>query len=210
MNKQATENKQADSQKKGDATPHLSESNVQIQAFGTVVEMPISLDKRVCTESVAALNKILADTITLRDLYKKHHWQVAGPNFYSLHLLFDKHAEGQSELVDAIAERIQLLGGVSVAMAPDVAAMTRIERPPAGREAVQVQLSRLIKAHELILKAAHEAADAADEAGDHGTNDLLASKLVPGNEFQLWFISQHLVDVPMVGAEDRGTKRSAA
>ena len=76
------------------------------------------------------LNQLLADTITLRDLYKKHHWQVAGPTFYQLHLLFDKHSEEQNELVDAIAERIQLLGGVSLAMAPDVAETTLIPRPP--------------------------------------------------------------------------------
>jgi starvation-inducible DNA-binding protein len=54
---------------------------------------------------VEHLNQLLADTITLRELYKKHHWQVAGPTFYQLHLLFDRHAERQDELVDAIAER---------------------------------------------------------------------------------------------------------
>jgi starvation-inducible DNA-binding protein len=52
----------------------------------------------------------LADTMMLRDLYKKHHWQVAGQTFYQLHLLFDKHYTEQSTLVDALAERIQSLG----------------------------------------------------------------------------------------------------
>ena len=104
--------------------------------------MPIALSEAVCRESVENLNQVLADTITLRDLYKKHHWQISGPTFYQLHLLFDKHADEQSALVDAVAERIQLLGGVSVAMAPDVAETTIIPRPPKGREGPAAQISR--------------------------------------------------------------------
>jgi len=187
----------------GDAIPHISRRSEQFQAFGTVVEMPNGLGRDVCKSSVTSLNALLADTITMRDLYKKHHWQVAGPTFYQLHLMFDKHSEAQAELVDAIAERIQLLGGVSVAMAPDVAAMTRIETPPSGREPVPIQLSRLVEAHEIILKAAHQAAEATSENGDHGTNDLVVSKLIPANEFQLWFISQHLVDTPLTETTHR-------
>jgi len=57
------------------------------------------------------------------------HWQVAGPTFYQLHLLYDKHYGEQVEAVDSIAERIQLLGGVSLAMGAEVAETTRIERP---------------------------------------------------------------------------------
>ena len=186
--------KKSDSPRNGNAEPRLSRRGEELQAFGTVVKMPNALTLDVCKRSVTALNRLLADTITLRDLYKKHHWQVAGPTFYPLHLMFDKHYEGQSELVDALAERIQLLGGVSVAMAPDVAAMASIEPPPSGREPVPVQLTRLLEAHEIILKAAHKAAEATTESGDHGTNDLLVSKLIPVNEFQLWFDSQHLVD----------------
>ena len=177
------------------AEPQISDRGPQLQAFGTVVHMPNSLDPAGCRAAVSSLNQLLADTITLRDLYKKHHWQVAGPNFYSLHLLFDKHYEGQALLVDAIAERIQLLGGVSVAMAPDVGALTRIHMPPSGREEPDVQLSRLLAAHEIILKHAHEAADKAEDGGDHGSNDLLASKVIPVNEFQVWFVSQHLVEI---------------
>jgi starvation-inducible DNA-binding protein len=151
--------------------------------------------------SVNALNQVLADTMTLRDMYKKHHWQVSGHTFYQLHLLFDKHFEEQSELVDQIAERIQLLGGISIAMAPDVAETTRIERPPRGREEVPVQISRLLEAHELILKESRESAKEADDAGDDGTNDLLVSDVIRTNELQVWFVSEHLVDLPVVKAE---------
>ena len=114
------------------AQPILKQSAPEIQRFGSVVRMPIALDEKVCRQSADDLNQVLADTMTLRDLYKKHHWQVAGPTFYQLHLLFDKHYAEQVTLVDAMAERVQLLGGVSVAMASDVAEMTLIPRPPRG------------------------------------------------------------------------------
>ena len=173
-----------------------------MQAYGTVISLPIGLDEGVRLESVNALNQILSDTITLRDLYKKHHWQVSGSTFYQLHLLFDKHYGEQNELVDQLAERIQSLGGIAIAMAPDVAETTRIERPPRGREEVPVQISRLLDAHELLLIEARKAAKKASESGDDGTNDLLVSEVIRTNELQVWFVSEHLVDLPLVEADD--------
>ena len=158
--------------------------------------------KRHARASADNLNQLLADTITLRDLYKKHHWQVSGPTFYQLHLLFDKHFGEQNELVDAIAERIMMLGGVSIAMSADVAEMTLIPRPPKGREEVPVQISRLLHAHEIVLKEARTMARKAAEEGDDGTNDLLVSNAIRINEMQVWFIAEHLVDGPLVHAAD--------
>jgi len=181
--------------------PIMHQRAAEIQEFGKIARLPIGLDENVCAQSVRMLNQILADTMTLRDLYKKHHWQVVGETFYQLHLLFDKHFAEQVELVDSIAERIQLLGGISIAMAPDVAETTKIARPPRGREEAPVQISRLLEAHETILKEAREAARQADDAGDDGTNDLLVSDLIRTNELQVWFLSEHLVDVPVVRAD---------
>ena len=183
------------------ATPITGQHGKETQRFGTVVRMPIGLDETVRMASVEALNQVLADTITLRDLYKKHHWQVSGHTFYQLHLLFDKHFGEQAELVDEIAERIMLLGGISIAMAHDVAEATRIARPPKGREEVPVQISRLLEAHEIVLIEARKAAKAATDAGDDGTNDLLISDVVRTNELQTWFVSEHLVETPLVRAE---------
>jgi starvation-inducible DNA-binding protein len=137
----------------------------------------------------------------LRDLYKKSHWQVSGATFYQLHLLFDKHFGEQSELVDTIAERIQLLGGISIAMAPDVAELTRIPRPPKGREEVPVQLSRLLDAHEIIITECRELAELANKLGDAGTNDMVVSDVLRTSELQVWFLSEHLVNAPLVEAE---------
>src|SRR6267154_3786985 len=178
--------------------PILHQNAREIQPYGKIAKLPIALDEKVCAASAENLNQILADTITLRDLYKKHHWQVAGPTFYQLHLLFDKHYEQQNELVDAIAERIQLLGGVSLAMAPDVAEMTLIPRAPRGREEVPVQISRLLHAHEIVLKEARTMARQAAERGDDGTNDLLVSDVIRTNELQVWFVAEHVVDTPAV------------
>lgn len=183
------------------AAPILNQRAKSIQAFGTVVKLPIGLDEQVLVESTNDLNQLLADTIMLRDLYKKHHWQVSGHTFYQLHLLFDKHFEEQAELVDTIAERIQSLGGVSIAVAHDVAEHTRLERPPIDREEVPVQISRLLESHEIILKEAREFAKRASERGDDGTNDLIVSDVVRLNELQVWFISEHLVNTPLVEAE---------
>lgn len=182
------------------ATPLAHQHAHEIQPFGHLVRMPIALSEHACKESVENLNQILADTITLRDLYKKHHWQVAGPSFYQLHLLFDKHADEQSELVDTVAERVQLLGGVSLAMAHDIAETTLIPRPPKGREEVPVQISRLLHAHEIIIKEARAMARRAAAAGDDGTNDLLVSEIIRRNELQVWFLAEHVVDVPSVRA----------
>jgi starvation-inducible DNA-binding protein len=181
--------------------PHIRQHGPEIQPYGTIVRLPIGLDESVCKASVAALNQTLADTITLRDLYKKSHWQVAGHTFYQLHLLFDKHFEAQNELVDLIAERIQLLGGISLAMSADIAEETLIPRPPRGREEVPVQISRLLEAHELIITHVRAAADAASDAGDEGTNDLLVSDVLRTNELQVWFLAEHLVDTPVVNAD---------
>ena len=163
--------------------------------------LPLELEEPVRLEMTEQLNQLLADTMTLRDLYKKSHWQVAGPTFYQLHLLFDKHYSEQTDLVDSIAERIQLLGGVSLAMAPDVAETTQIERPPRGREEVPVQLSRLLDAHQVIIRQARTLARRASALGDDGTNDLVVSEVLRTNELQVWFVSEHLVDVPLVRAE---------
>jgi len=179
--------------------PHWHAHAKEIQKYGSVIEdMPHPLSAKVRADMVAQLNQLLADSITLRDMYKKHHWQVSGPTFYQLHLLFDKHFDEQVEMVDTIAERVQLLGGVTIAMGGDVSEITRIARPPRGREEVPVQISRLLEAHKIIIRSCLDLAEAADKAGDQGTNDLAVSDILRPNELQSWFIGQHLVEMPLI------------
>lgn len=164
------------------------------QEFGTVRrQLAVAIDADARQRTTKRLNQVLADTMTLRDLYKKHHWQVSGPAFYQLHLLFDKHFGEQSALVDTIAERIQTLGGVSLAMAHDVAETTRIPRPPKDREEATVQISRLLEAHEILLLESREFAKLSSADGDEGTNDMLISDVVRTGEVQVWFLNEHLL-----------------
>lgn len=164
----------------------------EVQPYGTLVRYPLGLGDDVRAQSALDLNVTLADTCVLRDMYKKHHWQTWGPTFYQLHLLFDKHYAEQAELVDKLAERVQTLGGVAIAMAHDIAEVSEIERPPRGREEVPVQVSRLLEAHEHILIRARAAARRAAERGDDGTNDLYVSDILRTNEMQVWFLAEHL------------------
>ena len=188
------------------AQPRLHQRANEIQSYGTVNHLlPLELEETVRLEMTAQLNQLLADTMTLRDLYKKCHWQVAGPTFYQLHLLFDKHYDEQVELVDALAERIQLLGGVSIAMAADVAETTQIERPPRGREEAPVQLSRLLEDHQVVIRETRLLARRASTLGDDGTNDLVVSQVLRTNELEVWFLSEHLVDVPLVKVRQSST-----
>jgi starvation-inducible DNA-binding protein len=149
-------------------------------------------------ESTQLLNRILADTTILYAMYKKHHWNVSGPTFYQLHLLFDKHADEQLELIDLLAERVQSLGGIAVGDPRHAAELTRIERPPDGTEEVPVMISRLLDAHETIITAVREAIDKTGKSEDWGSNDLLMSDVLRRHELQVWFLSEHLVDVPLV------------
>lgn len=184
------------------ATPQLNQHGAEIQKYGERIKMPLGLSGDVCQKSIKCLNQVLADTITLRDMYKKHHWQVGGGTFYQLHLLYDKHYEEQNILVDQLAERIQLLGGISLAMAHDIAENTKIERPPMGREEAPTQISRLLKAHEIILKEARAGAEDAEDGGDDGTNDLLISNIVRTNELQVWFVAEHLAPETLVAMKE--------
>jgi starvation-inducible DNA-binding protein len=193
------------------AQPRFHQRSGEIQAYGTVTHaLPLELEEPVRLEMTEQLNQLLSDTITLRDLYKKAHWQVAGPTFYQLHLLFDKHYGEQTELVDSIAERIQALGGVSLAMAADIAETTQIERPPRGREEVPVQLSRLIDAHQVVIRQVRILAHRASQLGDDGTNDLVVSEVLRTNELQTWILSEHLVNLPLVKGEEPAVGRGAA
>lgn len=163
-----------------------------VQEFGTLMPVRIGLGEQVRSQSVRALNRLLAHTMAIRDAYKKAHWQTSGATFYELHLLFDKHYNEQVAIMDALAERVQTLGGLTFALAQDVVDESSIARAPRGRESARAQLHRLGDAHETILLEARPLARLAAEAGDDGSNDLIVSQVVRVNELQSWFIGEHL------------------
>ena len=170
--------------------------------------MPIALSAEARGESVQVLNEILADTTILYAMYKKHHWLVSGPTFYQLHLLFDKHAEEQLELVDLLAERVQSLGGIAVGDPRHAAELTTIPRPPDGAEPVPVMIDRLLEAHETIIEKVRKGVKVTEENEDYGTNDLLMGDVLRRHELQVWFISEHVVEMPLVDAVATVTTRT--
>jgi starvation-inducible DNA-binding protein len=172
----------------------------EIQPFGTLRALPIGLPAQARTASCRLLNEILADSMVLYAMYKKHHWLVAGPTFYQLHLLFDKHAEEQNELVDLLAERVQSLGGIAVGDPRHAAELTTIERPPDGAEEVAVMIDRMLRAHETVIAKVRKAIKTTEESGDWGSNDLLMSDVLRRHELQVWFLAEHVVDVPLTSA----------
>ena len=184
--------------RRASADPRMDAHAPEIQRFGSLRALPIGLAAAAREQSCRALTGILADTMILYSLYKKHHWNVAGPTFYELHLLFDKHAEEQAELIDLLAERIQSLGGIAVGDPRHAAELTTIERPPDGAEEVAVMIDRTLRAHETIIGKVRDAIDATEASGDWGTNDLLMGDVLRRHELQVWFLSEHVVDVPLI------------
>ena len=180
--------------------PQLYQHGQVIQEFGTLRLLPIALAHEARLQSCQLLNQILADTMILYSLYKKHHWQMRGPTFYQLHLLLDKHADEQIVLVDTLAERVQMLGGVTIADPRDVAEITTIERPPNGVEEVPAMLARLLTAHEAIITEVRAAIAQTAQNGDDGSNDLLMGDVLRMHEQQVWFLAEHLVETPLVRA----------
>jgi starvation-inducible DNA-binding protein len=184
----------------GSSQPLIHQHGSEVQAFGTARLFPIALSYEARMESCQLLNQILADSMILYSHYKKHHWLVRGHTFYQLHLLLDKHAGEQVELIDLIAERVQTLGGIAIADPRHVAEVTTIPRPPNGAEEVPAMLSRLLEAHEIIIGKVRDAITATADNRDDGTNDLLMSDVLRRHELQVWFIAEHLVDTPVTRA----------
>ena len=188
------------SSRKVSPQPRLGQTAPEFQRYGSLRQLPIALSAEARTESCQILNGILADTMVLAALYKKAHWNAAGPTFFQLHLLFDKHYEEQVELVDALAERVQMLGGISVGDPRHAAELTSIPRPPDGAEEVPVVLSRLLDAHETIIEKVRKGIDKTEKNKDLGSNDLLMGDVLRRHEMQVWFLAEHVVEVPLVEA----------
>ena len=186
--------------RRSSAEPKLDLKAPEIQRFGTLRTLPIGLPDKAKSSSCELVNEILSDSMVLAALYKKAHWNAAGPTFYQLHLLFDKHAEEQAEIIDLLAERVQSLGGIAVGDPRHAAELTTIPRPPDGAEEVAVMIDRTLRAHETIIEKVRAGIDATEKSGDWGTNDVLMSDVLRRHELQVWFLSEHVVDVPLVTA----------
>ena len=148
--------------------------------------------------TVRLLNRILADSTILYNLYKKHHRLVRGPMSHRLHQLLDKHAEEQLTVIDLMGERVHRLGGVAIADPRHVAELTTVPRPPDGAENVPAMLARLLEAHEIVMEKIRQAIEKTVADRDDGTESLLMGEVLRTNEIQVWFVAEHPVDAPVL------------
>jgi starvation-inducible DNA-binding protein len=137
------------------------------------------------------LNNRLADAIDLQTQCKQAHWNVKGPEFFSLHLLFDKVNESVEEYVDEIAERIVQLGGVAEGTARAAALRSSLTEYPEDAVDCAAHAAALSSALAAFGAAVRSASASAEESGDADTTDLF-TEISRGTDKWLWMVEAHL------------------
>ncbi|MCA9543364.1 MAG: DNA starvation/stationary phase protection protein [Myxococcales bacterium] len=138
------------------------------------IDVGIAQDAR--TAIAQGLARLLADSYTLMLKTQNYHWNVTGPMFQSLHLMFEGHYTELQTAVDEVAERIRSLGLFAPAGYKAFGALTSIAEDEAVPGALDM-VANLVKAHEAVIKTARGLLPRADEAGDQVTADLLTRRL---------------------------------
>ena len=142
-------------------------------------------------KAISLLNQHLADTLDLYGQTKQAHWNVKGPQFYQLHLLFDSLAESVLEYVDLIAERATALGGMALGTIRMSAAASRLPEYPLTAVDGRQHLEALVARFSALATSSRAAIDAATEWADADTVDLF-TEVSRGLDKQLWFLEAHL------------------
>ena len=142
-------------------------------------------------KAVELLNARLADCKDLQTQVKQAHWNVKGPNFISLHLLFDKINDDVENYVDEIAERAVQLGGVAEGTARMVARRISLAEYPASAVDGRSHVEALSSALAAFGKAARKAIEQSNELNDLDTADLF-TEVSRGMDKWLWFVEAHL------------------
>ena len=155
------------------------------------VHSSIGLKPEIREKMVPMLNQHLADLFDLLSQTKHAHWNVKGPHFMSLHLLFDTFAEGLEKYVDTVAERLTAMGGYAYGTARMAAANSKVKEFPtdilAGRDIVKAMVER----YAAVGNSIREGVDASDKAGDAATSDMLIDIQRDLDQW-LWFLEAHL------------------
>lgn len=156
-------------------------------------ETGIGLAASVRKDVIAQLNQHLADTLDLYTQTKQAHWNVKGPQFYSLHLLFDEHAAHAVEWIDLLAERVVMLGGYANGTARMAAASSTLPEFPTDITSGLDYVSALVERWSTYANAIRDGIDTTDKAGDATTADLL-TEISRQADMDLWFQQAHLQD----------------
>ncbi len=140
------------------------------------VDMNIGIENNDREAIAKGLSKLLADSYTLYLKTHNFHWNVTGPMFSSLHLMFETQYTELAVAVDDIAERIRALGLKAPGSYAQFSKLTTIKEEEGNPKAEQMIL-QLIRDHELVIRTAREVFQLADEAGDEPTADLLTQRM---------------------------------
>jgi len=143
------------------------------------------------TKLIELVNARLADAVDLQTQVKQAHWNVKGPDFISLHQLFDEINEDVEEYVDLIAERAVQLGGVALGTARIAARASQLKEYPSDIATGRDHVDALSNALSSFGKAARQAIDATDELRDKDTADIF-TEISRGVDKWLWFVEAHL------------------
>jgi starvation-inducible DNA-binding protein len=153
-----------------------------------VQQINIGLSEEQRAGAIELLNHDLADTHLLIIKTKKHHWDVVGPEFRSLHLLWDEQYAALSKNEDEIAERIRMLGGYPVGTAQGFLSYATLTEHPGDVPDAYEMVARLQADHEQVIRNLREQIDQCDEEyNDQGTADFL-TELMQGHEMMAWML----------------------
>jgi starvation-inducible DNA-binding protein len=143
---------------------------------GKVMEIHIGIDNADREKIAAGLSRLLADSYTLYLKTHNYHWNVTGPQFNTLHTMFEQQYTELALAVDEIAERIRALGVSAPGSYKAFADLTSVEEA-AGGETAEEMIRQLVVGQEAVVRTARDAFPAADKANDEPTADLLTQRM---------------------------------
>lgn len=150
----------------------------------------IGIDEKTREEIGEGLSRLLADTYSLYLQTHNFHWNVTGPFFQQLHLLFEEHYTELATAVDDIAERIRALGVLAPGTYQEFAELSSIKEVK-GDISAEEMLERLVDSHETVVRVARKVLETAQKADDESSASLVGDRLVV-HEKTAWMLRSHL------------------
>ncbi len=142
-----------------------------------MAKMKTGLDSNARKAVAEALNGVLADTFVVYQKTHSYHWNVTGPQFHTLHVMFEEQYREMWDALDVLAERVRALGEFAPASGKAFlegsAIETIDEKPPAAEQMVK----NLLTDHETLIRRAREALEAAAEVDDAASEDLITQRI---------------------------------
>ncbi|MEQ8859807.1 MAG: Dps family protein [Pseudomonadales bacterium] len=152
----------------------------------TAKDINIGIDQDDREQIASGLIRLLADTYTLYLKTHSYHWNVTGPRFRDLHLLFEEQYTELAQAVDDIAERVRTLGYPAPGTFREYLELTTIEEVP-GAPAAEAMVSDLVTAQEIVVRTCREILPSAQKAGDESTVGLVAERMAT-HEKAAWML----------------------